>query len=132
MEKRFCTHCGNPIAPQNNCCGYCGSPTGDTNANAQSANQNQPPYYAPPPYVYPYPDERKSKLAAALLAIFIGTLGIHNFYLGFTGKGLAQLLITVLTCGFGAIATGIWSLIEGIMILTGSICVDAKGIPFKD
>lgn len=76
--------------------------------------------------------EQKSKMAAGLLGIFLGSLGIHNFYLGFIGKALAQLLISVLTCGFGAVVSGIWGLIEGIMILTGSIDKDAKGVPLKD
>ena len=76
--------------------------------------------------------EQKSKLVAGLLGILVGSLGIHNFYLGYTGKAIAQLLITVLSCGFLAIASEIWGLIEGIMILTGSIDKDAKGNPLKD
>jgi TM2 domain-containing membrane protein YozV len=76
--------------------------------------------------------EQKSKIAAGLLGIFLGTFGVHNFYLGFTGKAVAQLLITILSCGILAAASSIWGLIEGIMILTGSINADAKGIPLKD
>ena len=76
--------------------------------------------------------DQKSKIAAGILGILLGSFGVHNFYLGYTGKALAQLLITVLTCGFGAIVSGIWGLIEGIMILTGSIACDAKGVPLKD
>ena len=57
---------------------------------------------------------------------------MHNFYLGNTGKAVAQLLITCLTCGVGATVSGIWGLIEGIMILTGSINTDGNGIPLKD
>ena len=74
---------------------------------------------------------QKSKLAAGLLGIFLGALGIHNFYLGYTGKAVAQLLISVCTCGIGAAVTGVWGLIEGILILTGSIAVDGKGVPIK-
>ena len=73
-----------------------------------------------------------SKVAAGVLGILLGSLGIHNFYLGYTGKGLAQLLITVLTCGYGACISWIWGLIEGILILTGSITVDGNGVPMKD
>lgn len=77
--------------------------------------------------------EQKSKLAAGLLGIFLGALGVHNFYLGYTGKAVAQLLISLLTCGFGAVVSGIWGLVEGILILTGStITADAKGVPLKD
>lgn len=74
----------------------------------------------------------KSKIAAGVLGILVGALGIHNFYLGYTGKGIAQLLITVLTCGYGAFISWIWGLIEGILILTGSITVDGNGVPMKD
>lgn len=63
---------------------------------------------------------------------FLGSLGIHNFYLGYKGKALAQLLITLCTCGMGSIVTSIWGLIEGVLILTGSIATDANGVPLKD
>jgi TM2 domain-containing membrane protein YozV len=75
------------------------------------------------------PAATKSKLAAGLLGIFLGGLGIHNFYLGYKGKALAQLLIAVLTIGFGLIVTSIWGLVEGIMILAGAIDKDASGAP---
>lgn len=71
--------------------------------------------------------EQKSKMTAGLLGIFLGGLGVHNFYLGYTGKAIAQICLS-LCFGAGAI----WGLIEGIMILTGSINKDAKGIPLKD
>ena len=74
----------------------------------------------------------KSKMVAGLLGIFLGAFGIHNFYLGYTGKALAQLLISVLSCGTLAMVSSIWGLIEGIMILTGSINTDANGNPLKD
>lgn len=93
-----------------------------------------PPTLPPPPPPFaPNLDPRaKSKVAAGVLGILFGALGIHNFYLGYTGKAVAQLLITVLTCGWGSIFSGIWGLIEGILILTGSIAVDGNGVPMKD
>ena len=91
----------------------------------------QPPYAAPAPMVVD-PNMHKSKMAAGLLGIFLGSFGVHNFYLGYTGKAVAQLLITVLTCGFGSFVSGIWGLVEGIMILSGNINVDGKNIPLKD
>ena len=74
----------------------------------------------------------KSKVCAGLLGIFLGALGVHNFYLGYTGKGIAQLLISVLSLGFLSWVSGIWGFIEGIMILTGSINKDANGNPLSD
>lgn len=77
-------------------------------------------------------NEQKSKLAAGLFGIFLGTFGVHNFYLGFTGKAVTQLLITVLSCGFLSPVSGIWGLIEGILILSGDQKKDASGVPLKD
>lgn len=74
----------------------------------------------------------KSKLAAGLFGIFLGSFGVHNFYLGFTGKAVAQLLITVLSCGFLSPVSAIWGLIEGILLLSGDMKEDANGIPLKD
>ena len=74
----------------------------------------------------------KSRLLAGLLGIFLGTFGVHNFYLGYTGKAIAQLLISLLSCGILAFASGIWGLVEGIMILSGSITVDGNGNELKD
>ena len=85
------------------------------------------PGYQPMPVVN---DPRKSKIAAGLIAILIPGWGIHNFYLGYTGKGIAQLVLT-LTC-IGSIVSIAWSIVEGIMILTGSIDTDASGVPLKD
>jgi TM2 domain-containing membrane protein YozV len=76
--------------------------------------------------------EAKSRILAGVLGILLGCFGVHNFYLGFKNKAIAQLLITVLTCGYGALITGIWGLIEGILILTGSVAADATGRPLKD
>ena len=67
----------------------------------------------------------KNKLAAGLLAIFLGGLGIHKFYLGFTGPGLVFLLVntiglavTWLLLFIPNIALGIVALVEGILYLT--------------
>jgi TM2 domain-containing membrane protein YozV len=73
----------------------------------------------------------KSKLAAGLLGIFLGSLGIHRFYLGYTGIGILMLLITVLSLGFLGIIVHVWGLIEGIMCLTGNM-VDADCRPLGD
>ena len=76
----------------------------------------------------------KSKIVAGLLGIFLGCFGVHNFYLGYTGKAVAQLLLTVLGSFLviPPLAASIWGLVEGIQILIGSIAVDAKGVPLND
>lgn len=104
---QFCPNCGATTVPGAAVCTQCGVAL--TQAASNLADQ-------------------KSKLTAGLLGIFLGSLGIHNFYLGYTGKAIAQIVLSL--CGFGI--GGIWGLIEGIMILCGSINKDAKGNPLKD
>lgn len=76
--------------------------------------------------------DAKSRLVAGLLGIFLGYLGIHNFYLGNKDKAMAQLLISVLSCFTLAVVSEIWGLIEGILILCGNINVDGNGNSLKD
>jgi TM2 domain-containing membrane protein YozV len=70
----------------------------------------------------------KSRMVAGLLALFLGGIGIHQFYLGKNGLGVTMLLICVCTCGYGGIITGIWALINAISIFTGSER-DSRGYP---
>jgi len=107
----YCPNCGQPTPMGSQVCMQCGVALNAAAFNGTSG---------------------KSKVAAGLLAIFLGCLGVHNFYLGYTGKAIAQLLITLLTCGIGSTITAIWSFIEGIMILTGSINTDASGRMLND
>ena len=109
---KFCSNCGNQVAEGQDVCLNCGK------------NLNQNNSFKDP--------NAKSKLAAGLLGIFLGTLGVHNFYLGYNSKGLTQLLISVLSCGILSVVSGIWGLVEGIQILTGTINVDAQGKPLGE
>lgn len=129
----ICRNCGNQMDPQAVVCVKCGVPAGQgqnfcPNCGAATAPGAAVCTQCGVALAQPIPaGEQKSKLTAGLLGIFLGGLGIHNFYLGYTGKGIAQICLS-LCFGIGAI----WGLIEGIMILTGSINKDAKGIPLKD
>lgn len=58
-------------------------------------------------------DGGKSQLIALLLCIFIGVIGIHRFYLGYTWQGVVQ----VLTLG----GCGVWALVDLIRIITGDL-----------
>lgn len=106
-----------------------------------------PPGYQPPPGGYPPPPgyaygahagapwgvhpvtgvpySDKQKLIAGLLNILL-PFGIGRFYIGDTGTGVAQLLVSIFTCGIG----GIWSLIDGILMLTGDPN-DSQGRPLR-
>jgi TM2 domain-containing membrane protein YozV len=62
------------------------------------------------------------KLAAGLLGIFLGSLGIHKFVLGYSTAGVIMLVITfvggVVTCGIASGVMAVIGLIEGIIYLT--------------
>ena len=134
----FCRNCGNPMDPNAAVCVKCGVPVGSgVNFCPNCGNPTDPSaavcVKCGVALARPVPQgEQKAKLAAGLLGIFLGSLGIHNFYLGYTVKAVIQLVITIVTCGFGAIVSSIWGLIEGILILTGRIAVDGKGVPLKE
>ena len=76
---------------------------------------------------YGRPLSDKSKIVAGLLEIFLGSFGVGRFYLGYTSIGVAQILVTWLTCGFGAL----WPLIDGIMMLMGKV-PDAEGRTLRE
>lgn len=61
----------------------------------------------------PISEGGKSQMVALILAIVVGVLGIHRFYLGYTSYGIIQLLT-----GGGC---GIWALIDIIRIATGDL-----------
>jgi len=69
----------------------------------------------------------KSRTIATLLALFLGLIGAHRFYLGYYKIGIAQIVVTGLTGGFGAV----WGFIEAALIFGGHINKDAKGRPLK-
>ena len=93
----FCRQCGSKIAADANQCPSC------------LASQNLNP---------------KSRITAGILALFLGGLGIHRFYLGRTGSGVAMLLLLILGAvtlpiGVGLIlllALGIWMLADLFLI----------------
>jgi TM2 domain-containing membrane protein YozV len=89
----------------------------------------QPPAYVQPynpvpvnPYVgynpqpqypmYAYARPPRNRMAFILLGIFLGCFGIHNFYAGYTGKAIAQLLITLFSVFILSFVTAIWAIIE--------------------
>jgi len=68
----------------------------------------------------------KQKIVAFLLAFFLGALGVHNFYLGKTGMGVAQLILTITVVG--ALVSAPWAFVQSILIIMGKVD-DANGNP---
>lgn len=119
MNERVCPQCGAPIDPGASECKFCGEKIVQQ-AQAQQSVQASAPQpqviiqqQAQPVYVtginpsWPV----KSKVAAGLLAILLGGIGVHKFYMGKIGMGI--LYICFCWTGIPAVI----GLIEGIMYL---------------
>jgi TM2 domain-containing membrane protein YozV len=61
--------------------------------------------------------QESKKVVAGILAILLGGLGVHKFFLGYTTAGIIQLVIGIVTCGS---ISGIIGIVEGIIYLTKS------------
>jgi TM2 domain-containing membrane protein YozV len=118
----------------------------------QPTYQPPPPGYQPPPgyppagqYPQPYADPMapygrhpltgeplsdKSKIVGGLLQLIglFGLVGIGRIYLGYTGLGIAQLVVGLITCGLGAI---IWGIIDAVLIFTDKVR-DPEGRPLRE
>lgn len=102
MEELKCPQCGATLEPGAKECKYCGEKIVSSSPSVAG---------------------EKSKLAAGLLGIFLGGLGIHKFYLGYKKEGIIMLVVCLvgsLLLGLGAIGMGVIGLIEGIIYLTKS------------
>ena len=132
-----CPYCAERIKPQAKVCRFCGrtiDPVMKMFEEQQNRNSERKinivvndgiPEYHPGNAVAGIPKKRSTYI---LLAVFLGGLGIHNFYAGYTGRGLAQLLILIFTGWLivPALAVGIWVLVE-----ICSVTRDAQNIPFQ-
>lgn len=116
--RKFCTNCGQEIDENISFCPNCGKLTKKNNIEKNKVENKK--------------DSEKNKIAAGLLGIFLGGFGIHNFYLGYNGRGVAQLLMTLLSGGVLSFISSLWGFIEGIMIFTGKINIDAHGNPLGE
>lgn len=95
----YCHHCGAEVSDQAAFCRSCGRSISPTRPIGQSA--------VPPPPA----SARKSKEAAGILAILLGGLGVHKFYMGRIGLGILYLVFV------WTLIPIIVGLIEGIIYL---------------
>ena len=127
-DSNFCTQCGATLATAE------AQAAQEVPAQPQAAPPPPPPQYQvppppPPQFQVPPPPppamvNQKSRTVYIILAIFLGGLGVHNFYAGRTGIGVAQLLITIFSCG--TIPIWLWALVEACIVTT-----DGNGIPMN-
>ena len=105
---KFCANCGKEVNPGAAICVNCGAALKAEAANVATGAQ-------------------KSKLVAVLLAFFLGGIGIHDFYLGYTKNGVIKIILSVCT----VIGGQIWAFIDFVRLLTGAISTDASGVELK-
>lgn len=109
-------------------------------ANGQAYQQSQGPWQANQAYSQPYAQQSygqsyqqpyaqaapntKDHVAAGLLAIFLGSLGIHKFYLGYNTPGFIMLAVTIVgsifSLGLAGLAMVVISIVEGVLYLSKS------------
>jgi TM2 domain-containing membrane protein YozV len=108
-DEMYCSCCGSIIKRQAEICVNCG---------VRVSTQ---------PLAVGVVTSDKSRLAAGLLGILLGGIGVHRFYLGNIGIGIIQIIVTIITLGIGSL----WGFIEGIIIIAGANWKDAEGMPLK-
>ena len=125
MSANVCPQCGAPIDPGATECKFCGEKVAIQQVNQQMnaqpvyVQQPQPVYVQQPQPVYVQQQQTainpawpvKSKVAAGILAIFFGGLGVHKFYLGKVGLGILYL------CFCWTYIPALVGFIEGIIYL---------------
>ena len=99
--KGYCPNCGQAVAPDASVCTSCGVALKKANAAGDLGGQ--------------------SKTTMAVISILVGGLGIHNFMMGETKKGIVKIVAS-LCCGLGAIL----ALIDFIKILTDKYVIDPE------
>lgn len=110
-----CPQCGNTVVSDKPSgeikCSYCG-------CQFNSQFQSTPNHQAPQQHdIFTAGPSGKCRGAAGLLAIFLGYLGIHYFYMNKKSAGITCLLITILSCGILGSILSIITLVQGILIM---------------
>ncbi len=125
-----CEYCDNPVPNGATRCPSCGATVSPQMMNEpqQILQQITVPIqqHVANTAAQPLPADQQSRVGYVLLGFLLGEIGLHNFYAGYVGRGVAQLLITVLSLGFLCWISWIWALIEIVVVSK-----NAKGIPFR-
>ena len=119
----YCTNCGFRLEEGDSFCSHCGHKVGTKATSTENIFENVADSY------HKIMAAPKSKLIAGILAIVLGSAGVHDFYLGYTSKGIVHLLMYIFFMGW---LSQIWALGEALYIFTGKISTDADGVPLTD
>ena len=125
-----CEYCDNEVPAGSTRCPSCGA---TVKAEAAQPQQAAPSVAAAPSVIVvpaaamgaqpPHPP--KSRTAYVVLGILLGGMGIHNFYAGYSGRAIAQLLLSILSCGYLGLFVWIWAVIEACTVKQ-----DSSGVQF--
>ncbi len=129
----FCYKCGHKLEDDALYCINCGakqdeksnsSKTVEVESSSEHHKNNRNVYQNTRPIINSSKN-CKNRILAGVLNIIVS--GIGRIYLGYIGKGVAQLLLSIFVAPIGQI----WAIIDGIMILTGKVNVDSSGVPLE-
>lgn len=113
MALVSCMECGREVSDKATACIGCGAPvTANTGSlYSQALNNSRPPQIAQQTQVI---KTAKSRGVFIILGLLFGYLGLHNFYAGYHGRGVAQLLITLFFGWLiiGLVITFLWAIID--------------------
>ena len=106
-------------------CPYCGAETNVSYSDQQPDYQDQLHQFgnqasAVIDDVFSNGPSGKSRGVAGLLAIILGGVGLHYFYIGKTNAGVIFLLVAILSCGALGVVTHVISNIQGVLFFTSS------------
>ena len=113
--SRYCTKCGAINDATAQYCTNCQAPLSQINSGYQPMQSVNPG--AMTDWKAMGADK---KMVAGILAILLGSLGVHKFILGYTTEGVIMLLVSILSCGILAVIPSVIGIVEGIMYLTKS------------
>ena len=112
-NQAICVKCGVQTGVGNSYCGNCGAPMDPNAAICMTCGVA----------VKKAGLGKYDKMTMALIAFFLGGIGVHNFMMGETKKGIVKIVAAVVTCGA---VSSILALIDFIRILTDSYTVDPE------
>ena len=126
MYIHNCPECGKQYSTQEKVnrvkCPYCGAETNVSYSDQEPSQWQQFGQQTARTVddVFSNGPSGRSRGIAGLLAILVGAIGVHYFYIGKTGAGVVFLLATLLSCGLLGVVTEIVSLIQGILFFTST------------
>lgn len=129
MYIHHCPECGKQYSTQEKVnrvrCPYCGAETNVAYSDQQPDSQDPLRQFgnqasAAIDDVFSNGPSGKSRGVAGLLALILGGIGLHYFYMGKTNAGVLFLLVAILSCGAFGVVTHVISIIQGVLFFTSS------------